>query len=71
MPLPFSHNFISSRAAIEQIFAEYILPFPSVSGQRNVEVDEAAWTDRVLTIMKFMDEKATSTLLGLTGIKIL
>ncbi|THH15253.1 hypothetical protein EW146_g5196 [Bondarzewia mesenterica] len=59
------------KAAAEHILAEYILPLPSGSGSRTIDVDETAWTDRLLTTMKFMDEKAVSALLGLSGIKII
>ncbi|KAA1473006.1 cohesin-associated protein Pds5 [Dentipellis sp. KUC8613] len=54
------------RAAVEHVFLEYVLPMPSA---RNAEVDEAAWTDRLLTTMRFLDEKAVNALLILSGIK--
>ncbi|TFY68468.1 hypothetical protein EVG20_g3547 [Dentipellis fragilis] len=54
------------RAAVEHVLSEYVLPMPNA---RNAEVDEVAWTDRLLTTMKFLDEKAVNALLILSGIK--
>ena len=62
------------RAATEQTFSEYILPLPSASSpstSKNVEVDEVAWTDRLLNIMQYLDEKAVKALLAMTGIKVM
>jgi sister-chromatid-cohesion protein PDS5 len=48
----------------EQVISEYILPLP------NKGEDEAAWTDRLLTVMRFLDEKGVSTLISISGIKL-
>jgi sister chromatid cohesion protein PDS5 len=59
------------RALAEQVISEYILPLPSASSSsgKTSEVDEAAWTDRLLTIMKNLDAPEKNTLFGLSGIK--
>ena len=50
------------------MFADYILPLPS-NGTKGAEVDEVAWTDRLLCVMKFLDVKATNILLSFSNIK--
>jgi sister-chromatid-cohesion protein PDS5 len=60
------------RAVAEQVFSDYILPLPSSSApstSKNVDVDDAAWTDRLLNTMKFLDDKGIKSLLGMAGIK--
>ena len=47
----------------EQTIAENILPLPAKGD------DETAWTERLLNIMRFMDEKAISTLMTISGLK--
>lgn len=47
----------------EQILAEYVLPLPP-KGE-----DDAAWTEQLLTVMKYLDDRATIMLLGITGLK--
>ncbi|KAJ6484326.1 armadillo-type protein [Mycena vitilis] len=58
------------RTVVEDVIAEYILPLPSASTpstSKNTEVDEVAWTDRLLTIMAFLDdEHAFNALLNIT-----
>ncbi|KAG6864378.1 hypothetical protein C0991_010047 [Blastosporella zonata] len=39
------------------------------AGSGASEVDEVAWTDRVLLTMRYLEEKATNALLSLTGLK--
>lgn len=34
------------------------------------DIDEKAWTDRVLNVMKFLDEKSMKALLGLSGLGV-
>ncbi|KAF9818035.1 hypothetical protein IEO21_02996 [Rhodonia placenta] len=56
----------------EQVIGEYILPLPSptpTSNSRANDVDEGAWTDRLLFVMKFLDEMAVNALLSLSGMK--
>ncbi|KAG6901443.1 hypothetical protein C0995_011956 [Termitomyces sp. Mi166 len=60
------------RAVVEQVVMEYILPLPSLSTpstSKGGEVDEVAWTDRLLHTMKYLEEKPTNALLVLTGVK--
>ncbi|KAG5641986.1 hypothetical protein DXG03_003815 [Asterophora parasitica] len=60
------------RTVVEQVFMEYILPLPSPSTpstSKGGDVDEVAWTDRLLHTMKYLEEKATNAMLLLTGLK--
>lgn len=60
------------RVIAEQVFSDYILPLPSSSApssSRSVDVDDAAWTDRLLNTMKVLDEKGIKSLLAMAGIK--
>lgn len=62
----------SHRTIGEQVIGEYILPLPSptpTSNSRANDVDEGAWTDRLLFVMKFLDEMAVNALLSLSGMK--
>ena len=55
---------------MEQVIADYILPLPSGAGtSKGPEVDEVAWTDRLLCVMRYLSEKSIKALLGLSGIK--
>ena len=62
-----------ARHIVEQTLADYILPLPSpptASSSKNAsDVDEAAWTDRLLYVMTFLNEQATNVLLSLSGLK--
>ncbi|PSR74380.1 hypothetical protein PHLCEN_2v9888 [Hermanssonia centrifuga] len=59
------------KALAEQVIAEYILPLPSLAGAagKGAEIDETAWTDRLLCTMGLLDPVAINTLLALSGIK--
>ncbi|KAF8189855.1 cohesin-associated protein Pds5 [Mycena galopus ATCC 62051] len=63
------------RPVIEDIVAEYILPLPSsstpsTSKSASGEVDEGAWTDRLLTVMAFLNEEQSfNTLLTFSALK--
>ncbi|KAG5654557.1 hypothetical protein H0H81_000082 [Sphagnurus paluster] len=60
------------RMIVEQVVAEYILPLPSSSTSntsKGGDVDEVAWTDRLLQTMKYLGEKSTNAMLLLTGLK--
>ena len=51
---------------------EHILPLPLSSAQstsKGTDMDEVAWTDRILITMKYLDEKTTSALLTVAGLK--
>ena len=45
------------RTLVEQVLAEFILPLPSVGKEK--DVDEVAWTDRLLIVMRYLTEKST------------
>ncbi|TRM60411.1 armadillo-type protein [Schizophyllum amplum] len=56
----------------EQALLDYILPLPSPnapSTSKNIEVDEAAWTDRLLNVMQYLQKDQVNTLLAATGLK--
>ncbi|KAF5383320.1 hypothetical protein D9615_004981 [Tricholomella constricta] len=60
------------RTIVEQVVMEYILPLPSSStpsSSKGGDVDEVAWTDRLLHTMKFLEEKSTNAMLLLTALK--
>ncbi|OBZ77502.1 Sister chromatid cohesion protein pds5 [Grifola frondosa] len=59
------------KAVAEQILAEYILPLPSPSAStsKGSDIDEVAWTDRLLLTMRFLDEPAINALLSFSGLK--
>ncbi|KAF7350447.1 Sister chromatid cohesion protein pds5 [Mycena venus] len=64
------------RPVVEDVVAEYLLPLPSsstpsTSKSANAgEVDEAAWTDRLLTIMAYLDdEQAFNMLFKLSAVQ--
>ncbi|KAG6836734.1 hypothetical protein H0H93_004140 [Arthromyces matolae] len=60
------------RTLVEKVVMEYILPLPSTSSpstSKEGDVDEIAWTDRLLQTMKHLEEKAINAILILTGIK--
>ena len=46
-----------------QVFASFIHPLPS-KGE-----EEVAWTDRLLTVMRYLDEKSVATLLAISNLK--
>jgi sister-chromatid-cohesion protein PDS5 len=47
----------------ESIISQYILPLPS-KGE-----DEAAWTEQLLTVMGYLDDRAMAMLLTISGLK--
>ncbi|PPQ70235.1 hypothetical protein CVT25_011295 [Psilocybe cyanescens] len=61
-----------TRALVEQVLFDYILPLPSIStssATKEKEVDEVAWTDRLLSVMRNVSQKTSTLLLGLSGLK--
>ncbi|KAH9932198.1 armadillo-type protein [Fomitopsis serialis] len=64
---------IEVKSIAEQIVADYIFPLPSPpsssSSKSNGDVDEAAWTDRLLYVMTFLDEQAINALLSFSGMR--
>jgi sister-chromatid-cohesion protein PDS5 len=82
--LPFSPRALadlrcSFRPLVEDVVAEFILPLPSASSAPSTsksasantgEVDEGVWTDRLLTVMVFLDdEHSMNTLLAFSGVQ--
>jgi sister-chromatid-cohesion protein PDS5 len=62
------------RSLVEQVLAEYIIPLPSLStspATKERDVDEVAWADRMLVVMRYLSEKSTQLLIGLSGLKAL
>ncbi|KAF8970162.1 armadillo-type protein [Flammula alnicola] len=60
------------RALVEQVLFDYILPLPSIStssASKDKEVDEVAWTDRLLNTIRFLSEKSIAVLITLSGLK--
>ncbi|KZV96910.1 ARM repeat-containing protein [Exidia glandulosa HHB12029] len=53
-----------TRLSAEHALAEYILPLPT-KGE-----DEAAWTERLLLVMRFMDDDAATTLVAISNVKL-
>ena len=53
------------------MIAEYILPLPAASSSsgKTAEVDEVAWTERLLCTMRFLDETASNSLRALSNIR--
>ncbi|KZT68344.1 hypothetical protein DAEQUDRAFT_812146 [Daedalea quercina L-15889] len=63
---------VEVKSIAEQTLADYIFPLPSPSSTLSKNAgdnDEAAWTDRLLYIMTFLDEQATNVLLSFSGLK--
>ncbi|EDR01919.1 uncharacterized protein LACBIDRAFT_254367 [Laccaria bicolor S238N-H82] len=61
-----------ARSAVERVMAEYVLPLPTpanVSGSKGSEIDEVAWTDRLLSTLRYLSDQSISTLLSLSGLK--
>ncbi|KIJ63153.1 hypothetical protein HYDPIDRAFT_113739 [Hydnomerulius pinastri MD-312] len=63
-----------AKAVAEQVIADFVLPLPSSSAasastSKNLEVDEAAWTDRLLNTMRHLDDRAVNAVLSMSGIK--
>ena len=59
---------IQHRAVVEQVVSDFILPLPFATSKGS-EVDETAWTDRLLNTMKYLTEKSLNALLGLSGLR--
>ncbi|KAF7323824.1 hypothetical protein MKEN_00603700 [Mycena kentingensis (nom. inval.)] len=68
-----------TKPLLEEILAEYILPLPGVSTPaakdkgsakaKNDEIDEIAWTDRLLTVMAYLEADEVNSLLSLSGLQ--
>lgn len=58
----------AARSIAEQVLAEYVFPLQPL-GSKGTDVNDAAWTERLLHTMKFLDEKATQHLINLSGLK--
>ena len=53
------------RATVLQVIAEFILPVPSKGD------DEVQWTDRLLTVISYLDEKHVNVLIMLSNLKLI
>lgn len=58
-----------SRVAAENALADYIFPLLA-SSIKDPEMEEPIWTDRLLTTMKFLNERCMSSLISFSGLKI-
>ena len=58
-----------SRSITDQAFADFILPLPSSSSNKSSDIDETAWTDRLLFTTGLLDDQARNSLLSQSGIK--
>ena len=64
---------LEARSLVEQVLSEYIIPLPSLStssATKEKDVDEVSWADRMLIVMRYLSEKSTQLLIGLSGLKI-
>jgi hypothetical protein len=65
--------FSRHRDSIEQTIVKYILPLPFSSGPSTSkaanDVDEVAWTDRLLLTMKYLSEPSLNSLLSISTLK--
>ncbi|KAI0646530.1 armadillo-type protein [Trametes meyenii] len=60
------------KAIAEQTIADFILPLPSLpssSSSKGAEIDEVAWTDRLLLTMRYLDEVSINTLYSFSNLK--
>ncbi|KAG1732950.1 armadillo-type protein [Suillus lakei] len=70
--LHISNSTQEARLAAEQVIADFVFPLPSVSSastSKSVDVDEVAWTDRLLNTMNYLDDRGVNAVLLLSGIK--
>ncbi|KAL4078145.1 armadillo-type protein [Scleroderma yunnanense] len=64
-----------TKITVEQVIADYVFPFPllsnaaSTSTSKNVEIDDVAWTERLLNIMRYLDDTAIIAVLRMSGVK--
>ncbi|TFK86665.1 hypothetical protein K466DRAFT_492369 [Polyporus arcularius HHB13444] len=60
------------KSLAEETIAEYILPLPTppaASSSKGSEVDEVAWTDRLLLTMRHLDDVSVNTLYSFSNVK--
>ncbi|CDO77959.1 hypothetical protein BN946_scf184971.g9 [Trametes cinnabarina] len=60
------------KAIAEETLADFILPLPSLpssSSSKSAEIDEVAWTDRLLLTMRYLDEVSVNTLYSFSNLK--
>ncbi|EIN08867.1 hypothetical protein PUNSTDRAFT_67344 [Punctularia strigosozonata HHB-11173 SS5] len=61
-----------ARSAAENALSEYIFPLPTASANekgKDAGIDEGVWTDKLLTTMRFLDDKGIKSMINFTGIK--
>ncbi|KAH9161402.1 hypothetical protein EDB89DRAFT_2080638 [Lactarius sanguifluus] len=57
------------KVAAENSLAEYVFPLIA-SSAKDPEIEEPIWTDRLLTTMKFLNERSIGSLISFSGLKI-
>ncbi|KAH9039613.1 armadillo-type protein [Lactarius pseudohatsudake] len=57
------------KVAAENSLAEYVFPLIA-SSAKDPEIEEPIWTDRLLTTMKFLNERGIGSLISFSGLKI-
>lgn len=68
-------TFVIFRIVVEQVIADYVFPLPSLlnaasaSTSKNAEVDDVAWTERLLNTLRYLDDTAIIAVLSMSGIK--
>ncbi|KAG1784584.1 armadillo-type protein [Suillus plorans] len=70
--LHISSSTQEARLAAEQVIADFVFPLPSSSSastSKNVDVNEVAWTDRLLNTMGYLDDRGVNAVLLLSGLK--
>ncbi|KAJ3999568.1 armadillo-type protein [Lentinula boryana] len=64
---------VDCRTVVEQVLSEYILPLPPYTpnplNDRVAEVDETAWTDRLLNVMRYLTDQSITALIVLSNLK--
>ncbi|KAI9511424.1 armadillo-type protein [Russula earlei] len=58
------------KVTAEHALAEYIFPLITSYSREN-EIKESTWTDRLLTTMKFLNERTINSLISFSGLKII
>jgi hypothetical protein len=52
-----------TKAAAEPVVAEHVLPLPGTG------TDDAAWAERLLVVMRFLEDKHVNVLVGMSAVK--
>ncbi|KAJ4463966.1 armadillo-type protein [Lentinula edodes] len=64
---------VDCRTVVEQVLSDYILPLPSFTpsslNSKTAEVDETAWTDHLLNVMRYLTDQSITALVLLSNLK--